>query len=194
MKKVLLLGDSIRLSYQDRVRELLSDVAEVVWPEANCQYTLYTIWNIRFWFRDYKWGKVDLIHWNNGTWDHHRCLDDGEPLSTPEEYLFLNRRLHRQLKTYTDNLIWATTTPAGTNKAFDKESLASLPRDEWNKEIGLYNDLLSAYLRDQGVAIDDIHGLVSDNIDYICEDGFHLNSEGVQAVARQVADCIRSHL
>ena len=193
MKKIVLLGDSIRLSYQDRVRELLSDVAEVLWPDANCAYTLNTVWNVRFWFKD--WGPVDLIHWNNGIWDHHRTLDDGEPLSTPKEYLYLNRRLYQQLKRYTSNLIWATTTPAGLGYKQEKGGLCSLPRDEWNREIKLYNDLLSAFLTGQGVAIDDLHGLVAGHIgDYVSEDGIHLTPAGVEAAAEQVAGCIKAGL
>ncbi len=194
MKKVLLLGDSIRINYQSAVAEALSDVCEVVYPEENCAYTLNTIWHIRMWFDYYKWGKVDLIHWNNGIWDHHRTLDDGQPFSTPEQYLYQNRRLHAQLARYTDNLIWATTTPASENYTYDPHGLTGIPRDAWNKEIALYNDLLKAYLVNQGVAIDDLYTLVTQNWHYIREDGFHLSDAGVEGLGKQVAACIRAHL
>ena len=194
MKKVVLMGDSIRLSYQERVRELLADVADVVWPKQNGAYTMDTIWAVRDWFRDNGWGPVDLIHWNNGIWEHHRTLDDGEPLTTPEEYLYLNRRLHRQLKRYTDNLIWATTTPAGLCYKYNKDGRDAVSRDEWNRENELYNALVSAYLTEQGVEIDDLWALMNEHLDYICEDGFHLNPAGVEAAANQVAACIRAKL
>ncbi len=194
MKKVLLLGDSIRQNYQSKVIEELKDVCEVVFPEANCANTLETVWHIRIWFEEYGWGKVDLIHWNNGIWDHHRTLDDGLPLSTPEEYLYLNRRLYGQLSRYTDNLIWATTTPAGENYRCDPQELTGIPRDEWNREVALYNDLVRAYLSAQGVAIDDLYSLVTQNWDCIREDGFHLSERGVELLGKQVAACIRAHL
>ena len=194
MKKVLLIGDSIRLNYQEKVRELLADTCEVVYPNGNCEFTLNTLWSIRQWFRDYDWGRVDLIHWNTGIWDHHRNADDGEPLSTPEQYLYYNRRLHKQLATYTKNLIWATTTPAGPHYKPDPDWLCPLSREDWNEEVSLYNDILRAYLVHQGVAIDDLYELVQHHWDYLTDDGIHLSPAGVEGLGRQVADCIRAHL
>jgi hypothetical protein len=40
-KRVLLLGDLIRLSYQPIVSEFLKDEAEVVGPSSNCRFSLY---------------------------------------------------------------------------------------------------------------------------------------------------------
>ena len=194
MKKVLLIGDSIRLNYQEKVKELLADTCEVVYPNGNCEFTLNTLWSIRQWFRDYEWGQVDLIHWNTGIWDHHRNADDGEPLSTPEQYLYYNRRLHKQLATYTKNLIWATTTPAGIHYKPDPDWLCPLSREDWNEEVSLYNDILRAYLVHQGVAIDDLYDLVQHHWDYLTDDGIHLSPAGVEGLAQQVADCIRAHL
>jgi hypothetical protein len=41
--KVLLLGDSIRMSYQRYVARLLEGKETVVGPADNCQYALYTL-------------------------------------------------------------------------------------------------------------------------------------------------------
>ncbi len=41
LPKILLLGDSIRKSYQLSVAEKLAGVAEVVGPEDNCQFSTY---------------------------------------------------------------------------------------------------------------------------------------------------------
>ncbi len=43
LPKVLLLGDSIRMSYQPLVAEILTGRAEVVGPADNCQFALYTL-------------------------------------------------------------------------------------------------------------------------------------------------------
>ena len=43
LPKVLLLGDSIRMSYQPLVAQLLEGRATVVGPADNCQYSLYTL-------------------------------------------------------------------------------------------------------------------------------------------------------
>ena len=129
MKTVVMLGDSIRLSYWKRAAELLSDLCTVIVPDDNCAYTLYTLRHIRGWFRDWGLEKVDLIHWNNGIWDHHRNAEDLEPLSTPEQYLYQNRRLYRQLARYSDKLIWATTIPAGIRYTHHPHGLTGIPRE-----------------------------------------------------------------
>jgi len=38
MKKVMLLGDSIRLSYKDDVAKRLAGKTEVMGPEENCRF------------------------------------------------------------------------------------------------------------------------------------------------------------
>ena len=140
-KNVILLGDSIRINYCERVKELLSDICDVRFPHDNCAYTLNTIWNVRNWVNEIGFDKIDLIHYNNGIWDHHRNLADGEPLSNIEQYVYLNRRLHNHLSTYTDKLIWATTTPSSLTRDYTKSALAGLPNEEWNREIALYNNV-----------------------------------------------------
>ena len=193
MKKAVLLGDSIRLSYCARVGELLAGECEVLWPEENCAYTMYTLRRTREWFEGSGgWGTVDLIHYNNGIWDHHRVADDGEPLSTPEQYLYLNRRLHRQLAEYAPKLIWATTIPAGEAYQYTPHWVLGLKRDDWNREIREYNALLSGYLSSQGVEINDLYALVAPHPEYITTDGIHLTAEGVEAAAQQVASHIRA--
>jgi len=67
LPKVLLLGDPIRMSYQPHVADLLDDMALVVGPADNCQYSLYTLSSLDRWIR--KLGKPDIVHWNNGIHD-----------------------------------------------------------------------------------------------------------------------------
>jgi len=56
--KVLLLGDSIRLSYQPAVAKKLASVAEVVGPEENCQFASYTLSSLDRWIE--RLGKPDI--------------------------------------------------------------------------------------------------------------------------------------
>ena len=194
MKRVVLLGDSIRVNYQDKVIEKLKGECEVIsLGRDNCAYTMHTIRCARDWFN--QWGKVDLIHWNNGIWDHHRNAEDDIPFSTPEIYLSLNRRLHNFLKDYADHLIWATTTPGGPKYDPSTHILLTLSREEWNREIAAYNGIVAGYLRTQGVAIDDLYALVSTDPErIIAEDGIHLSEEGKEILAEQVANSIRAKL
>lgn len=57
MKRVLLLGDSIRMGYDSMVKELLSDKYEVFFPEDNGRFSSYTLWQMNQCFKM----KVHLI-------------------------------------------------------------------------------------------------------------------------------------
>lgn len=195
MKRVVLIGDSIRMNYEDLVRERLKGECEVLSPKDNCAYTLNSIFHIRRWFQEMGAEHVDLIHWNNGIWEHHRNAEDNEPFSPPEIYLSLTKRLHNQLKRYSDKIVWASTIPAGPRYDPDGHILLFLSREDWNREIALYNGIASAYFKSEGVPINDLYSLIdSDPERYVCEDGIHLTDEGKEAAAEQVAAKIREQL
>lgn len=204
MKKVLLLGDSIRLGYGQRTAELLSDVAEVVQPEENCRWTKYLFWNFLLWADDTKY---DLIHWNSGIWDLHH-IDNDEPFCTADEYIRDNERLLSLIRKYSDNLVWATTIPGGkvlderralnallnTDRTFPVRALTT-GQKIWNKGIQEFNAAAADLFRRNGVEIDDLYSVMSEHLeDYISGDGIHPNEAGYEALAQQVAGKIRSLL
>ena len=98
MKKVTLLGDSIRqIGYGTKVPELLGEEYEVFQPEDNCRYVKYTL-RMLFDFKAQIEGS-DIIHWNNGLWDTCTNLyDDGKPFSNEEEYVENMLRVAKELK------------------------------------------------------------------------------------------------
>ena len=110
MKNVLLIGDSIRLGYQNRVAEILGDDVRIYAPEENCRYTKYALWGMYSWMEQWGHPEMDVIHWNTGIWDLHRCTADGELFTPLEEYVRYNQRLLRQMQSYcpVERLIWAT--------------------------------------------------------------------------------------
>ena len=65
--KILLLGDSIRMSYQPIVAKTFQEVADIVGPADNCQYSLYTLASLERWLKQL--GDPDIVHWNNGIHD-----------------------------------------------------------------------------------------------------------------------------
>ena len=109
MKKVILLGDSIRLiGYGARTAELLGPDYTVWQPEDNCRFASYTL-RMLFEYKDQLEG-ADVIHWNNGLWDVCDLFGDGA--FTPlEDYIRLLARIAAVLKTYSKKVIFATTTP-----------------------------------------------------------------------------------
>ena len=207
MKNVILIGDSIRLGYQARVAELLGVGVKVYAPEENCRYTKFTLWGMFAWMSDWNISKMDVIHWNTGIWDLHRCTADGEVFAPLPEYLETNRRLAIQMESYCDRLIWATTIPGGreldeqkrTNYLVGEQGHPEVflcdYTDVWNADIARYNAECSKMLRGRGIVINDLYSVIAGRTDeLIGGDGVHPNADGYEALAQQVAAKIREML
>lgn len=97
MKKVVLIGDSIRMGYDKYVKDALSGVCEVYYPEENCRFAEYVLRYAHEWKGNGNWGDdVDLVHWNAGLWDALELFQDEPltPISTYGEYLIrIDKRL-----------------------------------------------------------------------------------------------------
>ena len=185
--KVLLLGDSIRLSYQPHVARLLEDRAEVIGPADNCQYTLYTLSSLDRWLGQL--GQPDIVHWNNGI---HDCghNPNRSPVQIPIGIYRDNLEfILKRLKDLTPNVIWATSTPVHPQRPFRDDQWA------WrNAEIDQYNATAIQLMRDNGIPIDDLHQLVWDHIDaYLAEDQLHLSEAGQRACAAAAVQAIRKN-
>ena len=207
MKNVILIGDSIRLGYQARVAELLGEDVKVWAPDENCRYTKFTLWGMFSWMEGWGNPKPDVIHWNTGIWDLHRCTADGEVFAPLPEYLETNRRLAIQMESYCDRLIWATSIPGGreldeqkrTNYLVGEEGRPSVYlcdyTDVWNADIRRYNEECSKMLRGRGIVINDLYAAIDGQTDkYISGDGIHPNAEGYELLASKVASEIKALL
>lgn len=114
--RVLLLGDSIRMSYQPQVAELLDDKAVVLGPADNCQYSLYTLSSLDRWIGEL--GAPDIIHWNNGIHDagHNPARS---PVQIPIEMYRANLEfILERLTDLSPAVIWATSTPVHPDRPF----------------------------------------------------------------------------
>lgn len=182
MKKVVLLGDSIRLiGYGKRVEELLGDQYTVWQPEDNCRFAKYTL---RMLFDEQQNIKdADVIHWNNGLWDACDIFGDG-PFTPLEEYVETMLRIAKLLQSYGKKVIFATTTP--THPEYPYHTL---------ERIRHYNETIVPLLRERGIAINDLFSVMIDHrVDGICEDLIHLNDHGIELCAAQTASAIKEAL
>lgn len=184
LPNVLLLGDSIRMSYQPRVAELLANRAQAIGPEDNCQYSLYTLSSIDRWIQEL--GKPEFVHWNNGIHDvgHNPARN---PVQIPIEMYAANLEfILDKLRALTPNVIWATSTPVHPDRPFRET--------EWswrNDEIDRYNGVALDLMKSRGVPINDLHALVGSDVDlFLSEDQLHLSDAGIRASAEAVADCV----
>ena len=183
MKKVTLLGDSIRLyGYGPLVPALLGEDVEVFQPDENCRFAKYTLRGFNEWRS--KIAGSDVIHFNCGIWDAGDVLGDGKLFSSDEEYVETILRIAKCALRVTPKVIFATTTPV--NPAYVSVD---------NEDIDRFNALVVPKLLSLGVEINDLHSLVAaDLAGNICEDKLHLSELGAERCAEQVAKVIRARL
>lgn len=178
MKKVILLGDSIRMmGYGALVPAMLGENYDVWQPEDNGRFASYTL-RMLFEYKAQMEG-ADIIHWNNGLWDVCDLFGDG-PFTPIDTYAEQLKRIAGILKTYAPVVIFATTTvpdpymPGHTQERIDA-----------------YNKAAVAALEPMGILINDLYPLVAGHTEeMICEDHIHLTPKGGEIVARRVADAI----
>ena len=186
--KVLLLGDSIRMSYQPIVANALQGFADVVGPEENCQYSLYTLASLERWLDQL--GNPDIVHWNNGIHDvgHNPARS---PLQIPiEMYRLILEFILQRLQGTGAQIIWATSTPVHPERPF--------VNDQWswrNEEIEQYNSVALDLMKNRGIPVNDLHSIVMSDVDgNLSEDQLHLSEIGKANCADAVVASIRKYL
>lgn len=184
MKKIVLLGDSIRqIGYGTKVPEMLGSGYEVWQPSDNCRYSQYTLHGVLEEWADGIAG-ADVIHWNNGLWDMSVHGDDG--VFTPlEVYGDFMMRIAKALKKTTGKIIFATTTPVRPGHPMNSNEIAER-----------YNAYIVPKLEAEGIIINDLYTLVSAHLDeYVRDDdNIHLTAAGIDACAEQICGMIKSIL
>ena len=180
MKKIILLGDSIRLiGYGETVANRLTGEYEVWQPADNCRYAKYTLRQLFDW-KD-KIEGADVIHWNNGLWDTCPLFGDGKPFTNEAEYVENMITVAKLLKQMGKRVIFATTTPVHEE----------FPTND-NGLICRYNQAVVPKLQELGIEINDLHSAVSQDIyRYVGEDQIHLSAEGVDLCAKMVVNAIK---
>ena len=204
MKRVMLIGDSIRLNYQSVVEEELNGEYRVWAPKENCRFAKYTLNELKRYkvafsnegqeeMKKTDEAKLtptidnteklicpDIIHWNNGLWDTGIAYEEDGAFTSIDEYIRDMSRILRELRKMTDKIIFATITPVkpGTHQR--------------NDIIQEYNKRITEFMKSENVIINDLGALVSENIDeYISEDKIHLSEKGKVVCGKAVATLIR---
>ena len=191
MKNVILLGDSIRLYYQDRVKELLGNNFEVFYPVENCKFSGFTLNSLRFWLPTFP--KPDIIHFNNGLWDVGINYDEDGNFTPLEDYLNNLRKIVRELKKTGAKLIFSTTTP--TRKEKEKRSLINNSIHKVS-DIRRYNEAAILLMKELNVEINDLFSVVDGHIEEFIRDDdlIHPTDKGIEALAKAVVKAIKKEL
>ena len=190
MKKIVLLGDSIRLHYQQYIKDALSHVAEIYSPEENGRFALYTLRRVSDWKRLGNWDEdVDLVHWNTGLWDVVRLYGD-EPLAFPTDYATTLARIDKRLRFLFPKakIIFGLTTAV-----LEEQFTPELRR--YNADIEKYNQIAIETLSALGEEINDLYTLSKNAPEYCHSDATHYGTrEGIQLLGDKIIEVICENL
>ena len=190
MKKILLIGDSIRLGYCHYVKYAFKDVAQVYYPTENCRFTTYVIRNLHEWKKQTECGSdIDLIHWNVGLWDCLRQID-GEVLIPLDEYKRNLERICRMIRHHFPKarMIFATSTPV-------QEALYTGEFKRLNRDVEAYNAVAAEVITAFGGEIDDLYTHMTGIPEEYYSDKTHFNTkEGTKHITSAVVQSIEKAL
>ena len=190
MKKVVLIGDSIRKGYDKYVKMAFEGVAEIFYPWDNCQFTGYILRHIIDWKNEMECGDdVDLVHWNAGLWDDLVMLDGKN--HTPIAYYKENiQRICNSIKILFPKakMIFATSTPI-------QEELFLGPCKRFNADTEKYNEQANEIIKSNNGEINDLYSLVKGFPKDYYSDLTHLyTKQGTQLITEQVIRVIEESL
>lgn len=195
MKHVLLLGDSIRMGYGPKVRDLLRDIATVDMPAENCRFSVHTLCMLGMWSEQLQYAapeEIDLVYWNNGLWDVCHFQGDAEPLISPELYRQTLHRTAARIRTVFPHarIVYALTT--GVDESRTKYQHGTAMRT--NAEIAFYNAIAVQVMAKEAIAVHPLNE-VSDALPLAeHSDWVHYTDQGYQVLAEAVAAFVRAQL
>ncbi|RAU93434.1 GDSL-type esterase/lipase family protein [Paenibacillus sp. YN15] len=194
MKKVLLLGDSIRMGYDEYVKDMLKGKCEVYYDDAdNGRFAAYTLWQANQLFR--KHGKFDVVHWNNGYWDMNIEAPMTEAIHPIDEYVHFLKRIIAEIRRNGADIIFATTTPVLTSGSSMDNTGTGVNIKYNNDWVIQYNDAAKRVAAEEKITINDLYTLMlQDKNCYKCEDRLHLTEEGYRLCAEQAVRLILEKL
>jgi len=178
LPRVLLIGDSITQGYSSKVAEHLKGKASVarlttsksIGDPALLAEVALVLDQCRF----------DVVHFNNGL--HGWGYSESEYEEHFPELVATIRKHAPEAK-----LIWAVTTPL--RKAGDLTVVA-----EGTNRVKARNKIAEEFVAREGIAVDDLYGLVKDHPEYWSADGVHFNGKGIDLQAEQVSRRIAENL
>ena len=189
LPSVLLIGDSIAISYTQQLRAELKGAANVHHPDENCGPSGYGVERIDAWLGAGKWA---VVYFNFGLHDlkwldaqeTYVTPDKGKQVATPEQYGRNLAEFVRRVKRSGAKLIFATTTPvpAGSNGRVEGSERA-------------YNDVARRVMAETGVPVDDLHALALPRLaEMQLPHNVHFTPAGSAALAKHATAAIQAAL
>jgi lysophospholipase L1-like esterase len=186
-KKIVLIGDSIRMGYQETVRESLAGKADFWWPDANGAHSVNVLLHAYSWIQQ---RGADVVHLNAGLHDIRTVWYGRRDILVPIEHY--RRNLRQLLQTARDEygirVAWATTTPV-RDSLHQKEHAPKRDFDRYNADVLACNAAALEVCAELDVPVNDLYAVaMGAGLDRIqTEDGVHFTDEGSAILGRAVA-------
>jgi lysophospholipase L1-like esterase len=184
---VVLIGDSIRMGYEDVVRQHLSGIASVWAPKDNGGHSRNILAHLDEWVLT---RHLDIVYINCGLHDIARKFDLPDLAVPLSEYRKNIRHILSLIKSKTNTVvIWASITPVNeqwhhANKGFDR----------LEADVVSYNTVANEVANECEVPIHDLFGIVqqSNQQNLLSSDGVHFTSNGYDLLGNKVAEFIKA--
>ena len=189
MKRVILIGDSIRMGYQDTVREELASVAEVWTPEQNGGTTQNVLEHLNEWAVA---TQPDVVHVNCGLHDLRKEFGAAESAVPLKDYEMNVQSIVRLVRAATDaTVIWALTTPVNQERHH-----ANKPFDRFEADVDAYNAAARRVAEELDVPVNDLFQVIMDagRDEMLVQDGVHFKPDGSKILGQAVAAFVRQYL
>lgn len=195
LKKVMLIGDSIRLGYQPYTSLYLMDKAEIRGPESSCGHTFEILENAYKWLTE----EGEVIYHISAC--HHDIMtvpfNSRKNLVDISDYVTNIQRIIKYIHMVNPQalIIWGTSTPVVDEKV--QANLHTVKGNGlYNEDVVKYNDAAVKEVTRLGIPVNDLYAYVLDgNPERIMmEDGIHFNETGYQLLGEQVANALQVFL
>ena len=181
MKNILLIGDSIRMTYDESVKKSLEGIANVYFPNENCRFASYVLRYLHEYVNLIEDKNVDILHWNAGLWDSLRLFEE-EPHTPIDVYAYYIERICARIKKLLPKtkVIFATSTLVLSEK-MDKNF------KRYNDEIEKYNSVAVEIVKKYGFLVNDLCAVSKTLPENTHSDPVHYyTSQGTKALSEQV--------
>lgn len=198
MKKMFLIGDSIRLGAHEEdgygviLKRMLEGKAEVYYPDDNCRFALYTLRYLNEWAKKVPCAdEIDFVLWNNGLWDtlHLTGEEVDAPFTSYEDYLKQMERVYKRIK-----YIFPNAKIAFVSSTNVIEEMAPPESSRDNTEIQKYNSGMKELTEKWGIDYIDLYPVAEKISVDLRTDWVHYKSEGSQIFAEEIYRCLTNDL
>lgn len=184
LPRVVLVGDSIRIGYAPLVAKLLDGKAIVISAKPNGEDSGNVLRNLDEWIVK---EKPDVVHINAGL---HDLKLKGRSYQVPLlDYEKNLKTIVERIQTGTKaRVIFATSTPILDTLHAERK----VGFDRFEADVQKYNSAAVGVMKQAGVPINDLHGLVEGGgkEKLLLGDGTHYTPEGYELLAAAVTESI----